>query len=85
MRSLLALALLLFAAHTGAAGDVAGEVVDIDANTRIKVDPKLKTVTGTDTAAAGSGAREAAREEEKKKNPASPERKDKDKKRRPPL
>ena len=37
------------AMHTGA-------VVDIDANTRIRFDPRLRNVTGTDTAAAGASA-----------------------------
>jgi len=31
-------------------------VIHIDANTQIRVDPRLRSVTGTDTAAAGAGA-----------------------------
>lgn len=69
MRGLVAILLVGLAASPVAAAD---EVIEIDANTRIKVDPKLKTVTGTDPAAAGGGARERALEELKAGSDATP-------------
>ena len=57
------LALLVLLAGLSAPLCAADDTIEIDANTKIRVDPKLKTVIGTDTAAAGGGARERALEE----------------------
>ena len=55
------------AMHTGA-------VVDIDANTRIRFDPRLRTLTGTDTAGAGaSGSMEERHRRDLKAGAAGPD------------
>ena len=56
-------AILLIASSSALAEAPQGRVIEIDANTKIRHDPRLGSVTGTDPAAAGGGVRERAREE----------------------
>jgi hypothetical protein len=47
----------VFAAEESVSSDaLQPRVIHIDANTQIRVDPRLRSVTGTDTAAAGASA-----------------------------
>ncbi|MGQ0653719.1 MAG: hypothetical protein ACT4P4_15860 [Betaproteobacteria bacterium] len=64
---LLALAALPAAAADERASNPPAEprVIHIDANTQIRVDPKLREVTGTDTAGAGASMEERHRREMK--------------------
>lgn len=90
MRTLLSLVFVFAAAQTSAADPAPAHpaatdamhpaaahteaVVDIDANTRIRFDPRLRSLTGTDTAAAGaSGSMEERHRRELKAGAAGPE------------
>jgi hypothetical protein len=89
MRTLLPLLFIFAAAQASAADQAAARpaatdamhpaahteaVVDIDANTRIRFDTRLRNVTGTDTAAAGaSGSMEERHRRELKAGAAGPE------------